>query len=110
MCFKNVIMKGDLIFEVVNNMLFSKNKLEVQNLYWLVGQVGCVQMCNGIIGKVMEKLGGLFDQFLRQVNLMFNQIGIVFKGCDVVYLKGIKNYFEVIKCVGQVGVIMFIGQ
>lgn len=34
---KNVIMKGDLTPEVVNNMLFSKNKSEVQNLYRSVG-------------------------------------------------------------------------
>ncbi|EBE4352182.1 lytic transglycosylase domain-containing protein, partial [Salmonella enterica] len=37
---KNVIMKGELTPEVVNNMLFSKNKSEVQNLYRSVGQVG----------------------------------------------------------------------
>ncbi len=35
---KNVLMKGDLTPEVVNNMLFSKNKSEVQNLYRSVGQ------------------------------------------------------------------------
>ncbi|SAB56811.1 Uncharacterised protein [Enterobacter hormaechei] len=48
---KNVLMKGDLTPEVVNNMLFSKNKSEVQNLYNSVGQVGRAQMRNGIIGK-----------------------------------------------------------
>ncbi|ENB7858667.1 lytic transglycosylase domain-containing protein, partial [Salmonella enterica subsp. enterica] len=51
---KNVLMKGDLTPEVVNNMLFSKNKSEVQNLYRSVGQVGRAQMRNGIIGKAME--------------------------------------------------------
>lgn len=40
---KNVLMKGDLTPEVVNNMLFSKNKSEVQNLYNSVGQVGRAQ-------------------------------------------------------------------
>ncbi|HIB1651819.1 TPA: lytic transglycosylase domain-containing protein, partial [Salmonella enterica subsp. enterica serovar Muenchen] len=72
---KNVIMKGDLTPEVVNNMLFSKNKSEIQNLYRSVGQVGRAQMRNGIIGKAMEKSGGSPDQFLRQVNLMSNQTG-----------------------------------
>lgn len=76
---KNVIMKGDLTPEVVNNMLFSKNKSEVQNLYRSVGQVGRAQMRNGIIGKAMEKSGGSPDQFLRQVNLMSNQTGIASK-------------------------------
>ncbi|EGU5883884.1 lytic transglycosylase domain-containing protein [Salmonella enterica] len=107
---KNVIMKGDLTPEVVNNMLFSKNKSEVQNLYRSVGQVGRAQMRNGIIGKAMEKSGGSPDQFLRQVNLMSNQTGIAFKGRDAAYLKGIKNYLESTKRAGQAGVTTPTGQ
>lgn len=107
---KNVIMKGELTPEVVNNMLFSKNKSEVQNLYRSVGQVGRAQMRNGIIGKAMEKSGGSPDQFLRQVNLMSNQTGIAFKGRDAAYLKGIKNYLEATKRAGQAGVTTPTGQ
>ncbi|MFU1871661.1 lytic transglycosylase domain-containing protein [Citrobacter portucalensis] len=107
---KNVIMKGELTPEVVNNMLFSKNKSEVQNLYRSVGQVGRAQMRNGIIGKAMEKSGGSPDQFLRQVNLMSNQTGIAFKGRDAAYLKGLKNYLESTKRAGQAGVTTPTGQ
>ncbi|EAB3278395.1 lytic transglycosylase domain-containing protein [Salmonella enterica] len=107
---KNVIMKGDLTPEVVNNMLFSKNKSEVQNLYRSVGQVGRAQMRNGIIGKAMEKSGCSPDQFLRQVNLMSNQTGIAFKGRDAAYLKGLKNYLESTKRAGQAGVTTPTGQ
>ena len=107
---KNVIMKGDLTPEVVNNMLFSKNKSEVQNLYQSVGQLGRAQMRNGIIGKAMEKSGGSPDQFLRQVNLMSNQTGIAFKGRDAAYLKGLKNYLESTKRAGQAGVTTPTGQ
>ncbi|ELW2861182.1 lytic transglycosylase domain-containing protein [Salmonella enterica] len=107
---KNVIMKGDLTPEVVNNMLFSKNKSEIQNLYLSVGQVGRAQMRNGIIGKAMEKSGGSPDQFLRQVNLMSNQTGIAFKGRDAAYLKGLKNYLESTKRAGQAGVTTPTGQ
>ncbi|MFP5819380.1 lytic transglycosylase domain-containing protein [Salmonella sp. 741265074_HSA] len=107
---KNAIMKGDLTPEVVNNMLFSKNKSEVQNLYRSVGQVGRTQMRNGIIGKAMEKSGGSPDQFLRQVNLMSNQTGIAFKGRDAAYLKGLKNYLESTKRAGQAGVTTPTGQ
>lgn len=107
---KNVIMKGDLTPEVVNNMLFSKNKSEVQNLYRSVGQMGRAQMRNGIIGKAMEKSGGSPDQFLRQVNLMSNQTGIAFKGRDAAYLKGLKNYLESTKRAGQAGVTTPTGQ
>ncbi|EDU0615369.1 lytic transglycosylase domain-containing protein [Salmonella enterica subsp. salamae] len=107
---KNVLMKGDLTPEVVNNMLFSKNKSEVQNLYRSVGQVGRAQMRNGIIGKAMEKSGDSPDQFLRQVNLMSNQTGIAFKGRDAAYLKGLKNYLESTKRAGQAGVTTPTGQ
>ncbi|EAM8207422.1 lytic transglycosylase domain-containing protein [Salmonella enterica] len=107
---KNVIMKGDLTPEVVNNMLFSKNKSEVQNLYRSVGQVGRAQMRNGIIGKAMEKSVGSPDQFLRQVNLMSNQTGIAFKGRDAAYLKGLKKYLESTKRAGQAGVTTPTGQ
>ena len=107
---KNVLMKGDLTPEVVNNMLFSKNKSEVQNLYNSVGQVGRAQMRNGIIGKAMEKSGGSPDQFLRQVNLMSSQTGIAFKGRDAAYLKGLKNYLESTKRAGQAGVTTPTGQ
>ncbi|CAM6483828.1 lytic transglycosylase domain-containing protein [Citrobacter portucalensis] len=107
---KNVIMKGDLTPEVVNNMLFSKNKSEVQNLYRSVGQVGRAQMRNGIIGKAMEKSGGSPDQFLRQVNMMSNQTGIAFKGRDAAYLKGLKNYLESTRRAGQAGVTTPTGQ
>ncbi|ENS2849929.1 lytic transglycosylase domain-containing protein [Salmonella enterica] len=107
---KNVLMKGDLTPEVVNNMLFSKNKSEVQNLYRSVGHVGRAQMRNGIIGKAMEKSGGSPDQFLRQVNLMSTQTGIAFKGRDAAYLKGLKNYLESTKRAGQAGVTTPTGQ
>ncbi|EMA2471953.1 lytic transglycosylase domain-containing protein [Escherichia coli] len=91
---KNVLMKGDMTPEVVNNMLFSKNKSEIKTLYNSVGRVGRAQMRNGIIGKAMEKSGGSPDQFLRQLNILQNQTGITFKGQEAAYLKGLKNYLQ----------------
>ncbi|EOI5723060.1 lytic transglycosylase domain-containing protein [Cronobacter turicensis] len=107
---KSVLMKGDLTPEVVNNMLFSKNKSEIQSLYNSVGQAGRVQMRNGIIGKAMEKSGGSPDQFLRQLNIMSNQTGIAFKGEDAAYIRGIKNYLESTKQAARAGVSTPTGQ
>lgn len=107
---KSVLQKGDLTPEVVNNLLYSNKKSEIQNLYRSVGQTGRAQMRNGIIGKAMEKSGGSPDQFLRQVNLMSNQTGIAFKGRDAAYLKGLKNYLESTKRAGQAGVTTPTGQ
>lgn len=107
---KNVIMKGDLTPEVVNNMLFSKNKSEVLNLYRSVGESGRAQMRNGIIGKAMEKSDGSPDQFLRQLNMLSNQTGIAFKGADAGYVKGLKNYLESTNRAGKAGVTTPTGQ
>lgn len=107
---KNVLMKGDLTPEVVNNMLFSKNRSEIQSLYKSVGQAGRVQMRNGIIGKAMEKSGGSPDQFLRQLNIMSNQTGIAFKGEDAAYIRGLKNYLESTKQAARAGVSTPTGQ
>ncbi|ELY3771375.1 phage DNA ejection protein [Cronobacter dublinensis] len=107
---KNVLMKGDLTPEVVNNMLFSKNRSEIQSLYNSVGQAGRVQMRNGIIGKAMEKSGGSPDQFLRQLNIMSNQTGIAFKGEDAAYIRGLKNYLESTKQASRAGVSTPTGQ
>lgn len=107
---KNVIMKGDLTPEVVNNMLFSKNKSEVSNLYRSVGEAGRAQMRNGIIGKAMEKSNGSPDQFLRQLNMLSNQTGIAFKGADSGYIKGLKNYLEATNRAGKAGVTTPTGQ
>lgn len=67
-------------------------------------------MRNGIIGKAMEKSGGSPDQFLRQVKMMSNQIGIVFKGKDAVYLKGLKKYLESTQQASRAGVSTPTGQ
>lgn len=90
---KNVLMKGDLTPEVVNNMLFSKNKSEIKTLYNSVGRVGRAQMRNGIIERRWRNLADP-DQFLRQLNILQNQTGITFKGQDAAYLKGLKNYLQ----------------
>lgn len=107
---KNVLMKGDLTPEVVNNMLFSKNKSEIQNLYSSVGNVGRAQMRNGIIGKAMERSNGSPDQFLRQMNMMQNQTGITFKGEDAAYLKGLTNYLQSTQQAARAGVSTPTGQ
>lgn len=107
---KNVLMKGDLTPEVVNNMLFSKNKSEIQNLYNSVGNIGRAQMRNGIIGKAIERSADSPDQFLRQINMLQNQTGIAFKGKDAAYLKGLTNYLQSTKRAGQAGVTTPTGQ
>ncbi|MDE1492347.1 lytic transglycosylase domain-containing protein [Xenorhabdus bovienii] len=107
---KSVLMKGELTPEVVNNMLFSKNRSEIQHLYRSVGNDGRIQMRNGIIGKSLEKSDGSPDQFLRQLNILSNQTGIAFKGQDAVYVRGLKIYLDATKQAAKAGVTTPTGQ
>lgn len=107
---KNVLMKGDLTPEVVNNMLFSAKPSEVRALYSSVGNAGRAQMRNGIIGKALEKSTGSPDSFLTQLNKLSGQTGIAFKGADAAYVKGLKNYLEATDRAGKAGVTTPTGQ
>lgn len=107
---KNVLMKGDLTPEVVNNMLFSIKPSEVRALYSSVGNAGRAQMRNGIIGKALEKSTGSPDSFLTQLNKLSSQTGIAFKGADAAYVKGLKNYLEATNRAGKASVTTPTGQ
>ncbi|EUD09023.1 interferon alpha-inducible IFI6/IFI27 family protein [Providencia alcalifaciens] len=107
---KNILTKGDLTPEVVNNILFSKNKSEIRNLYNSVDSKGRSQMRNAIIGKAIEKSGDSPDQFLRQLNIMSNQTGVTFKGSDAAYINGLKKYLEATKQASKAGVTTPTGQ
>ncbi|HBC5915857.1 TPA: lytic transglycosylase domain-containing protein [Proteus mirabilis] len=107
---KNILTKGDLTPEVVNNILFSKNRSEIRSLYNSVDTRGRAQMRNAIIGKAIEKAGGSPDQFLRQLNIMSNQTGIAFRGQDAIYINGLKKYLEATKQAAKAGVTTPTGQ
>lgn len=107
---KNILTKGDLTPEVVNNILFSKNKSEIRSLYNSVDTRGRAQMRNAIIGKAIEKAGDSPDQFLRQLNIMLNQTGIAFRGQDAIYINGLKKYLEATKQAAKAGVTTPTGQ
>ncbi|MBG2820952.1 lytic transglycosylase domain-containing protein [Proteus mirabilis] len=107
---KSILTKGDLTPEVVNNILFSKNKSEIRSLYNSVDTRGRAQMRNAIIGKAIEKAGDSPDQFLRQLNIMSNQTGIAFRGQDAIYINGLKKYLEATKQAAKAGVTTPTGQ
>ncbi|MDF4667648.1 hypothetical protein P3526_25580, partial [Vibrio parahaemolyticus] len=107
---KSILTKGDLTPEVVNNILFSKNKSEIRSLYNSVDTRGRAQMRNAIIGKAIEKAGDSPDQFLRQLNIMSNQTGIAFRGQEAIYINGLKKYLEATRQASKAGVTTPTGQ
>lgn len=107
---KNILTKGDLTPEVVNNILFSKNRSEVRVLYNSLDTRGRAQMRNAIIGKAIEKAGDSPDQFLKQLNAMSNQTGIAFRGQDAIYVNGLKKYLEATRHASKANVTTPTGQ
>ena len=107
---KNVLQKGDLTPEVVNNLLFSKKPSEVRQLYASLDSKGRSAARTAVIGKAYEKSGGSPDKFLNEVNRLGSQTGILFKGADQQYLKGLTNYLDSTRRAARAGAVTPTGQ
>lgn len=107
---KNVLQKGDLTPEVVNNLLFSNKPSEIRQLYSSLDSKGRSAARASVIGKAFERSGGSPDRFLNEVNRLGNQTGILFKGADRQYLAGLKNYLDSTSRASRSGAVTPTGQ
>lgn len=107
---KNVLQKGDLTPEVANNLLFSSKPSEVRQLYSSLDQRGRNSARAAVIGKAYEKSGGSPDKFLNEINRLSSQTGILFKGQDRQYLKGLTNYLDQTRHASVAGSVTPTGQ
>ncbi|CAI1537509.1 Uncharacterised protein [Serratia marcescens] len=107
---KNVLQKGDLTPEVVNNLLFSNKPSEVRQLYGSLDSRGRNAARASVIGKAYEKSGGSPDKFLNEVNRLSSQTGILFKGSDRQYLNGLTKYLDQTRRASRAGAVTPTGQ
>ena len=107
---KTALQKGELTPEVVNNLLFSKKKSEVQNLYKSLDAQGKKAAQAGLIGKAIQNTDGSPDRFINNLKKLSDNTGIVFKGQDKEYLDGLKKYLEYTKEAAKAGVTTKTGQ
>lgn len=107
---KNVLQKGDITPEVVNNLLFSNKPSEVKALYQSLDNRGRAAARNSIIGKALEKAGDSPDKFLNAVNRLSTQTGIFFKGEDRRYLQGLTKYLDATRRASVAGAVTPTGQ
>lgn len=107
---KNVLQKGDLTPEVVNNLLFSSKLSEVRVLYNSLDAKGKSAARASVIGKAFEKSGGSPDKFLNEATRLSGQTGILFKGQERQYLEGMKKYLESTRHAARSGVVTPTGQ
>lgn len=107
---KNVLQKGELTPEVVNNLLFSSKPSEVRQLYNSLDGRGRSAARASVIGKAYEKSGGSPDRFLNEVNRLSSQTGILFKGDERQYLKGLTTYLDQTRRAARAGTVTPTGQ
>ncbi|BEN14562.1 DNA transfer protein [Serratia marcescens] len=107
---KNVLQKGELTPEVVNNLLFSSKPSEVKQLYGSLDARGRNAARASVIGKAYEKSGGSPDKFLNEVNRLSSQTGILFKGSDRQYLNGLTKYLDQTRRASRAGAVTPTGQ
>lgn len=107
---KNILQKGDITPEVVNNMLFSNKPSETKALYMSLDQRGRNAMRAGLIGKAMERSAGSPDRFLNELNRMGGKIGIAFKGSDRRFAEGLQKYLSATKQASAASVMTPTGQ
>ncbi|HHK8215889.1 TPA: DNA transfer protein [Serratia marcescens] len=107
---KNVLQKGELTPEVVNNLLFSNKPSEVRQLYRSLDARGRNAARSSVIGKAYEKSGGSPDKFLNEVNRLSLQTGILFKGSERQYLNGLTKYLDQTRRAARAGAVTPTGQ
>lgn len=107
---KNVLQKGELTPEVVNNLLFSSKPSEVKQLYGSLDSRGRSAARASVIGKAYEKSGGSPDKFLNEVNRLSSQTGILFKGSERQYLNGLTKYLDQTRRSSRAGAVTPTGQ
>lgn len=107
---KNVLQKGELTPEVVNTLLFSNKPSEVRQLYGSLDARGRNAARASVIGKAYEKSGGNPDLFLNEVNRLSSQTGVLFKGSERQYLKGLSRYLDQTRRAPRAGVVTPTGQ
>ncbi|MGL5281038.1 MAG: lytic transglycosylase domain-containing protein [Plesiomonas shigelloides] len=107
---KQILDKGDITPEVVNNMLFSKKPSETMMLYNSLDQKGKAAMRSGFISKAMESSGGSPEKFLSKLKEYNKGLNISFKGDEKAYLDGLTKYLDYSKRSGQASVLTPTGQ
>lgn len=91
---KNVLQRGELTPEVVNNMIYSNKPSEFKTLYGSLDVKGKRAARSALIGKAIEKAGDSPERFVNELNKMSGHLGVAFKGNDKKYLNGMQAYLN----------------
>lgn len=96
---KSILDKGDVTPEVARQMLFSRNKSDIQRLYTSLTPQGQSTARAAFIGQIVDDLGkqqkGLSpDSFATALNKYSDGIDVLFQGERKKEIQGLMNAFE----------------
>jgi len=95
---KRVLNRGDATPEVVNNLLFSRNRSDVARMYRELTPDGRATARTAIIARAAERAGGEIpdpDIFVREVKRLGDQVGVFFNDGDARQLEGLMRVLEI---------------
>lgn len=105
---KKIFNQGEATPEIINTMLFNKDKTTVQRLYNQLSDSGRSSARSAVIAKAAEQAGGEQlspDRFANAVKKMGNQTGVFFKDNELDQVEGLVRVLDASKRAGQAGVM-----
>lgn len=107
---KNILDKGEVTPEVIENMLFSNKPSEVKILFNSLGPAGKEAARAGVVARAYTKSQGSPTRFVNELKKMTAQTGTVFKGDDKKYVDGLTSYLDATREAAEASVRTKTGQ
>lgn len=100
---KSAIDRGETTPEVINKLVFSKNKSDVEALFRNLSPDGRAAVRSSIIAKATDGMGDDVspDKFATNLRKMGAQVGVFFGGEDLQQVKGLYRTLEATKRASQ---------
>ena len=97
--FAKVLRTGELTPENVGNMLFSKNRSDVQRLYANLNDAGKARARAAVLQRAFDKsinsaTGLSAETFVNNMKALGNSVGVVFEGADKARIEGLTRLLD----------------
>ena len=107
---KNILDKGDLEPELVNNLLFNSSKSQVEMLYKNLTPEGRNAARSALYRRAIDKSKGSPERFVSEMNALEKNFDVFFKGEARLEAEGLRRLMEVTKRASESGVVGPTGQ
>jgi len=111
---KNVLDKGDITPENVENMLFSRKPTEIKLLHDSLGAEGKAAARSSIISRAIDSAGGAEDlsvaKFISALKKNDDSVQVFFKGDDKKRINGLKKLLDATRRAQDAAVVTPTGQ